>query len=127
MTSQDEVSGTNNNAVFNVKWDFLPRDYDTYQLSFSFNSTAGYSKDTTNTSDYSHCKIVLDFLGKSYSYDTLVTGPSITLGYGDREPSTATSNTNGFNVWYNYNVTKCISKPTQSIINVKIYNMHLHY
>ena len=53
MTSQDKVSGTNNNAMFNVNWEsFLPRDYDTYQLSFSFNATAGYYKDTNNTTVY---------------------------------------------------------------------------
>ena len=42
MTSQDKVSGTNNNAVFNVNWEsFLPRDFDTYQLDFSFHASAG--------------------------------------------------------------------------------------
>ena len=123
MTSQDKVSGTNNNAVFNVNWEsFLPRDFDTYQLDFSFHVNAGYYKDTLNTTVYSHCKVVLDFMGRSYSYDTLSTGPSLTLGFANREPSTATSNTNGFNVWYGYNVPKTISRPTQSIINVKIYN-----
>ena len=65
----------------------------------------------------------MDFLSRSYSDDTLAIGPSITLGYADREPLTATSYTNGFNGWYNYNVPKTISRPSQSIIYVKIYNL----
>ena len=123
MSSQDKISGSNNNAVFNVNWEsFLPRDFDSYQLNFCFNVTAGYYKDTNNTTVYSHCKIVLDLLGRSYSYDTSTSGPSITLGFADREPSTATSNTNGFNAWFGYNIPKTIARPTQSLINVKIYN-----
>ena len=67
-------------------------------------------------------KLYQAFLKRLYSYDILATGPSITLDYAYREPSTATSNTNCFNVWYGYNVPKCITRPTLSIIIVKIYN-----
>jgi hypothetical protein len=37
ISSNDKVDGTNNNATFNINWDsFLPREYDTYKLGFSF-------------------------------------------------------------------------------------------
>lgn len=37
LASADKVSGTNNSAVFNVNWDsFLPREYDTYKVTFSY-------------------------------------------------------------------------------------------
>ena len=125
LSSYDKITGSNNNsALFNVNWDsFLPRDYDTFQVTFNFNATAGYYKDTNNTTAYSHAKIVLDTLSRSFSYDTSVTGPSITLGYVNREPSTATTNTNGFNAFFSYNAPKTINRPTQNQISVKIYNV----
>ena len=37
LSSVDKVSGTNNNATFNVNFqDFLPKEYDTYKIGFSF-------------------------------------------------------------------------------------------
>lgn len=124
LSSADKISGNNNNATFNVNFDaFIPRNYDTYQLSFSFNATAGYYKDTANTTVYSHAKIILDTIGRSFTYDTSRNGPSITLGYANREPSTATSNTNGFNCFYNYNPPITINRPNQNQITVKIYNV----
>ena len=42
LASNDKISGTNNNAVFNVNWEsFLPRDFDTYQIMFNMNVVAG--------------------------------------------------------------------------------------
>ena len=47
ISSNDKVSGTNNNGVYQVNWnDFLPRDYSTYTMSFSFQSGGGSYKDT---------------------------------------------------------------------------------
>ena len=124
LASADKVSGTNNNAVFNVNWEsFLPRDYDSYQVTFNFNATAGYYKDIGNTTIYSTAKIVLDTQGRSFSYDTSMTGPALTLGYANREPSNAVSNTNGFNAFFGYNAPKTINRPTQNQINIKIYNV----
>ena len=74
-----------------------------------------------NTNAYSHCKIALDFLERTYSYDTSRTGSSVTTGYADREPSTSTSNTNGFISWYGYNSPVSFASHTQNRINVQIY------
>jgi len=124
LASADKTSGTNNNAVLNVNWEaFLPRDFDTYQVIFNFNVTAGYYKDTLNTTVYSHCKIVLDTQGRSFSYDTSNSGPSLILGYANREPSNAASTTNGFNAFFGFNAPKTINRPTQNQINIKIYGM----
>lgn len=48
LSSSDKVSGTNNNATFNVNWDsFLPREFDTYKVSFSYQSGGGNYKDSS--------------------------------------------------------------------------------
>ena len=115
LSSADKINGTNNNSYFNVNWEsFLPRDYDAYQVNFNFNVTAGYYKDISNTTIYSTCKIVFDSQGRSFSYDTGSIGPSLTLGYANREPSNVASSTNGFNAFFNYNASKTISRPTQN-------------
>ena len=125
LSSSDKLSGgKNNNANFNVNWDlFLPRDFDTYQVTFNFNATAGYYKDISNTTVYSHCKIVLDTQGRSFTYDTSNSGNSLTLGYANREPSNAITSTGGFNAYFNFNAPKTINRPTQNLINVKIYSI----
>ena len=124
LSSNDKVSGTNNNAVFNVNWEaFLPRDFDTYQITFNMNVVAGYYKDVAGTTSLSHVKIVLDTQGRSWSYDTSTSGPSLTLGYANREPSNAQSSLNGFNAFFGYNAPKTINKPTQNQINIKMYNV----
>lgn len=46
INSADKISGTNNNATYQINWrDFLPDNYDTYKLAFSFQSVAGYYSD----------------------------------------------------------------------------------
>ena len=125
LASADKNSGDkNNNANFNVNWDsFLPRDFDTFQVTFNFNASAGYYKDISNTTVYSHCRIVLDTQGRSFTYDTSNSGNSLTLGYANREPSNAITSTNGFNAFFSYNAPKTINRPTQNLINVKIYSV----
>ena len=51
INSTDKLSGsTNNNAKYDIGWDdFLPREYDNYKMSFSFQSVGGNYKDTTST------------------------------------------------------------------------------
>ena len=66
--------------------------------------------------------IFLYFMGRSYLYDALVTGTSLTVRFADRELSTATSNTISFYAWYGYYVPNTITRPSHSIIIVKIYN-----
>ena len=46
INSVDRVSGTNNNATFQVNWkDFLPDDFQSYKMAFSFQSSGGYYGD----------------------------------------------------------------------------------
>ena len=48
ISSADKISGTNNQATFNINWDdFLPKEYDTYKMTFSFQTGGGYYADTT--------------------------------------------------------------------------------
>jgi hypothetical protein len=46
INSNDKVSGTNNNANYQINWsDFLPNNVDKYKLVFSFQTAGGYYKD----------------------------------------------------------------------------------
>ena len=48
LNSADKVSGTNNNATFQVNWEnFLPEKYDRYKMIFTFQTTGGYYGDNT--------------------------------------------------------------------------------
>ena len=46
INSADRVSGTNNNATYQINWrDFLPDNFDTYKMAFSFQTIGGYYSD----------------------------------------------------------------------------------
>ena len=46
INSADKVSGTNNEATFQVNWkDLLPSEYDRYKIIFTFQTTGGYYSD----------------------------------------------------------------------------------
>ena len=46
LNSSDKVSGTNNNANFDVNWDdFLPRDIEYFKVVYSFQTAGGYYRD----------------------------------------------------------------------------------
>ena len=46
INSVDRVSGTNNNATFQINWkDFLPDNFQSYKMAFSFQSSGGYYGD----------------------------------------------------------------------------------
>ena len=46
LSSTDKVSGSNNNASYQVNWDdFLPRDIEYYKTVFSFQTAGGYYRD----------------------------------------------------------------------------------
>jgi hypothetical protein len=51
INSVDRVSGSNNNATYQINWkDFLPDDFQSYKLAFSFQSSGGYYGDGTYAS-----------------------------------------------------------------------------
>ena len=54
INSADKVSGTNNQATFQVNWkDFLPSEYDRYKMVFTFQTTGGYYSDNVYGSSVS--------------------------------------------------------------------------
>jgi len=201
LSSSDKISGSNNNATFNINWDsFLPRDFDTYKLGFSFQTGGGNYKDNTQFTStgtwtfngsqltipasqtytgtlkvgmfitgsslikagtyitsivsgtgtsgtyglstnyttttlitsglvgsmvFSGCQINMDLKGRSYSYDTAVNGPSNSiLGYAQRDIQTATTNSNSFSVFYLQFPPKTISRPTDNLITITLYNLN---
>ena len=203
ISSNDKVSGTNNNATFNINWDsFLAREYDTYKLAFSFQTGGGNYKDNqqfstsaswtfngntltiptgstynnslkvgmfiTGTSAslkvgtyitgygtgtgnggtyyvsqfygttaiiigsllvgsmvFSGCQINMDLKGRSYSYNTAVSGPSNSiLGYAQRDLQTATTNSNSFSVFYLQFPPKSVSRPTENTMSISLYNLN---
>ena len=214
ISSVDKVSGTNNNATFNVNWDsFLPREYDAYKVAFSYQSGGGSYKDSSfyvsptayttqtatiinniltftsgnittqtftgnlaigqlitgfrtnasaitktyyitgmngNTGSYlsnasyyvtnngeniilntfqgnqvfSGVKIVLNFKGRSYSFDSSNSSQSSTLGYAQRDIQSTTSSSNSFSAFYLQFPPKTISRPTDSQITLSFYNLN---
>ena len=122
LSSNDKVSGTNNNATFNVNWDsFLTRDYDQFKVCYSFLTAGGYYKDTAN-SNFNNCKIVADFAGRSLSYNTATNASSTILGYGQRDMQTTASSSNSFATFFYQFPAKTIARPNQNNFNVRIYN-----
>ena len=46
INSADKISGTNNNATYQVNWrEFLPDNYQSYKVAFSFQTIGGYYGD----------------------------------------------------------------------------------
>ena len=122
LSSSDKVSTSkNNNAIFEINWaSFLPNDYTEYKVSYSFLTTGGYYIDTT-TSTFSNCRIVADFNGRNYSYDSSNKAQSITLGFAQRG-SMLNNSSNSFSSFLYQFPAKTINTPNQNILNIKIYN-----
>jgi hypothetical protein len=85
LSSNDKVSGTNNSATFNINWDaFLPREYDTFKVSFSFQSGGGNYLDskfsgTSNAASITNGVLTLP-TGTSLSTTQGVAAPAIRIG-----------------------------------------------
>jgi len=202
LNSADKISGTNNNAVFQVNWDdFLPRNYSNYKSIFTFQTTGGYYIDyvgsvatsftaTVATSGvmtvtapptgitfsagmlisggnipagiyiqslssqtsltlnyfpsaaiassqfivyspvatpitYNSAKVVVNTLGRSYSFDSNTKSPSTTMGIIQRDiqvSGSSTSSSNTLSCFYLQNPPRSMSRPNQNMINVQIYN-----
>jgi hypothetical protein len=125
LSSADKISGNNNDAIFNINWaSFLPRDIDQYKINYSFISAGGwYLDNATPAHNFSSCKVVIDFSGRCLSYDTAVSGQSLTMGYAKRNnPLLGNTATNYYSSFFYEHPGKTITKPTQNSINIKIYN-----
>ena len=76
----------------------------------------------SNGTTYNGAKIVLNTLGRSFSFDTSLKSSSLTLGYAFRDVQTSTSNSNCLSTFYMQNTPKTIARPNQNMINIQIYN-----
>ena len=69
------------------------------------------------------CRIVLDTLGRSFSFDTGTYCPSNVLGIAKRDSQTTTTTSVTYTAQYLSCPPKTVSKPTQNNINIRIYNL----
>lgn len=209
LNSNDRVSGTHNNATFNIEWDnFLPVDIKEYKICYAFQSTGGYYSDgvfqktplatttgvtsvttgasvsnngnstitftastglivgdfvygvgiatgttitlvtgnavnlsipifaniaggtalqivtaaTVNSASFSSARILANFGGKSYSYDTGVKGQSLNLGNISRDTQTLTSKSNTFSAFYCQWAPRVISRPINNQFSISVVN-----
>lgn len=124
LNSSDKISGTHNQATFNINWDsFLPREYNAYKVRYSFVTSAGNYKDNAGVSSFSNCRIDIDFQGRSYSYNSATGGQSNILGFAERVPAGPSSLNNAFSCSFNDHPPKTISRPTQNTLTVNIINI----
>jgi hypothetical protein len=122
LNSNDKVSGNNNNATYEVHWnDFLPERYDCYKVIFSMQTSGGYYKDV-NPNIYSTGKVVFNFGGKSFSYDTSTKSESLTLGYITRDPQATTTSSNILSCFYCQNAPKIINRCTTNLFTIQVFN-----
>jgi len=129
INSADKVSGSNNNGSYNVNWaSFLPTDFQFYKVLFSFQTAGGNYKDASYNSTayvFSSAKVVLNFQGRSFSFDTSSQSNSISLGFVQRDlqvSGTTSTASNTLSCWHGQNTPKTISRPSQNLINVQIIN-----
>lgn len=212
LNSNDRISGTHNNATFNIEWsNFLPVDIKEYKVCYAFQSTGGYFSDgvfqknplapttgvttittlatastatpsgttfitftastglvvgdflygvgiatgttitkvtgfvanlsipvvsniaistelqvvtasTVNSVSFSSARILANFGGKSYSYDTGVKGQSLNLGNISRDTQTLTSKSNTFSAFYCQWAPRTISRPINNQFTVSVVN-----
>lgn len=81
----------------------------------------------TGTVVYSGCKIVMNTLGRSYSFDTSNKGESITLGYAQRDIQSTTSVSNSFSSFYLQFPPKTMIRPNQNFITISLYNLNNNF
>ena len=209
LNSNDRVSGTHNNATFNIEWNnFLPVDTTEYKVCYAFQSTGGYYSDgifqknpyapttgvtsvttsaavsssgnsvitftastglvvgdyvygvgiatgttitvvtgntvnlsipifaniaggtalqivtsaSVNSTSFSSARILANFGGKSYSYDTGIKGQSLNLGNISRDTQTLTSKSNTFSAFYCQWAPRVISRPINNQFTISVVN-----
>jgi hypothetical protein len=130
LNSVDRISGTNNNATFNINWEaLLPHDNKLYKIIFTFQSIGGYYKDFATYGGgplfYNSARIRANFKGKNFSLDSSSNGPSMDIGVISRDIQSATSSSNSFGCYYGYNPGKTISKPNENL-TVQIVNNYTY-
>jgi hypothetical protein len=101
LNSADKISGTNNQATFNINWAaFLPMKYSYYKVIFNFQTTGGYYKDVAGTSIFSTGKITTNLQGATFSYDSSTNSGTTLLGLIQRDIQTKASNSNTLSCFF---------------------------
>ena len=127
INSNDKLSGTaNNSPTFNINWnDFLPIEFALYKVVFSFQSIGGYYVDPSGRATvYSGARVVADFAGRSFTFDSSTSSPSLTLGYIQRDIQVSGGGANTLSAFYLMNPPKTILRPNQNNFSMKIYNIY---
>lgn len=124
LNSVNKISGTNNNATYNIVWDsFLPRKFDEYKIVFNFQSLGGFYFDVVNGISNTSARLLVDFGSKSFSYDTNNgSSASSNLGIISRDLQTSTTSSNTFSAFYYQNCSRCIGRPMTNMLNIQIFN-----
>jgi len=125
LNSEDRISGTRNNAVYNIDWSqILPREYDDFKIAFSFGTAGGKYLDISGGSIYSSAKVYVDFGSKSYNYDTSNKSGGTMMGLIYRDIQSSTSSSNALSCYYLYNPPRTITRPQSNYITIKILNQY---
>jgi hypothetical protein len=123
LNSTDKVSGTNNNATFDINWAaFLPIQYSYYKVIFNFQTSGGYYKDVAGTSIYASAKITTNLQGATFSYDSSTKSGTSVLGLIQRDIQTTTSNSNTLSCFFYQNASKTIVRPSSNTFTITVYN-----
>ena len=77
---------------------------------------------TVNSASFSSARVLANFGGKSYSYDSSVKGQSINLGVISRDTQTLTSKSNTYSAFYCQNPPRVISRPINNQLTISILN-----
>ena len=74
INSADKISGTNNNATYQVNWrDFLPDNFQCYKVAFSFQTIGGYYGDGIFSSQGSNIGSVLSTTNSAVANNNVTT------------------------------------------------------
>jgi hypothetical protein len=120
LDSDDKVSGTNNNATFNINWAaFLPMKYSYYKVIFNFQTVGGYYKDGV-MGIFSNARINTNLQGNTFSYDSTTNSGTKLLGFIKRDLQITTINTLSSSL--HDNASKTIVRPSTNLFTVSIYN-----
>ena len=123
LSSADKISGTNNNATYQVNFDdFLPRKYNNYKMNWCCSTAGGTYKDNSSLG-YSGAKVFVDFGVTTFSFDTSTKSQSNCIGYIYRDPQGTTTTSNALSCCFGQNAPKTINRPNQNMITIKIYNL----
>jgi len=127
LNSNNSLTTSINNTSFHVDYStFLPEEYNLYKVRFNFVSVGGFYKDGSYNGVYTRfnlADVYVDFGSRNFSYSPESSGPTLNLGFIKRDTQTSSSVTNYFSASYLDNPPKTITRPSNNVINVQIYNI----